>query len=97
MSTWAYRAYRAEHMKRGLKGLGLLLWLLAAASLVFTSGQLAAGLPVWRSLTFSDDFSSGNLNNWQLPHPEDWAILTEGSLHYLHMKRNREPGVPRRP
>ncbi len=32
-----------------------------------------------------------------MPHPEDWEILTENGLHYLHMKRPRDPGVPRRP
>ncbi len=53
--------------------------------------------PVLRTLTFQDDFTSGNLDAWVFPHPEDWEILSEGPLHYLHMKRNREPGVPRRP
>ncbi len=53
--------------------------------------------PVLRSQTFQDDFSSGNLDAWAFPHPEDWEILSERTLHYLHMKRNREPGVPRRP
>ncbi|HEV2500110.1 MAG TPA: hypothetical protein VGY31_11080 [Terriglobia bacterium] len=32
-----------------------------------------------------------------MPFPEDWQILSEGSLHYLHMQRSRPPGVPRRP
>lgn len=49
------------------------------------------------SLPIRDDFDTGNLNAWQMPFPEDWEILKEGSLDYLHMKRNREPGVPRRP
>jgi hypothetical protein len=49
------------------------------------------------SLSIRDDFSSGSLNAWETPFPEDWEILTEGNLHYLHMKRSREPGVPRRP
>jgi hypothetical protein len=44
-----------------------------------------------------DDFSTGNLNAWEMPFPEDWEILKEGSINYLHMKRNRPPGVPRRP
>ena len=51
----------------------------------------AANLPI------RDDFDTGNLNAWQMPFPEDWEILKEGSIDYLHMKRNREPGVPRRP
>ena len=32
-----------------------------------------------------------------MPFPEDWEILQEGSLGYLHMKRPRDPGIPRRP
>ena len=32
-----------------------------------------------------------------MPFPEDWEILKEGNLHYLHMQRSRPPGVPRRP
>jgi len=57
-----------------------------------------AGAPaVLRSVSFHDDFSSAKLDLWLLPYPEDWEILGEGAQHYLHMKRNREPGVPRRP
>jgi len=52
---------------------------------------------VLRTLRFHDDFSSGGLDAWQFPYPEDWEILGEGSQHFLHMKRGREPGVPRRP
>jgi len=32
-----------------------------------------------------------------MPQREDWEILAEDGNHYLHMKRSREPGVPRRP
>jgi hypothetical protein len=52
---------------------------------------------VIRSISFRDDFEAGKLDAWQFPYPEDWVILGEGGNHYLHMKRNREPGVPRRP
>ena len=52
---------------------------------------MAANFPI------RDDFNTGSLNAWQMPFPEDWEILKEGSIDYLHMKRNREPGVPRRP
>jgi hypothetical protein len=52
---------------------------------------------VLRSIEFHTDFESGDLSAWQFPYPEDWVILAEGPNHYLHMKRNREPGVPRRP
>jgi len=53
--------------------------------------------PVALSIQFSDNFSSVSLDRWQFPHPEDWTIGTEGPLHFLHMLRNREPLVPRRP
>jgi hypothetical protein len=53
--------------------------------------------PVVRSIQFNDNFSSGTLDRWQLPYPEDWEIGTEGPLHFLHMLRSREPLVPRRP
>ena len=65
--------------------------------------------PVLKRISFHDDFESGSLDSWQLPYAEDWAILSEKAAekgaerarqavnHYLHMKRNREPGVPRRP
>ena len=48
-------------------------------------------------LHFSDGFDDGNLDAWQMPYPEDWVILEENGNQYLHMKRSREPGVPRRP
>jgi hypothetical protein len=37
------------------------------------------------------------LSAWQMPYPEDWEILGGPDQHYLHMKRMRDPGVPRRP
>jgi hypothetical protein len=44
------------------------------------------------------NFSSpADLSKWEMDHPEDWEILKEGSAGYLHMKRMRDPGVPRRP
>ena len=58
---------------------------------VLVRGRTAA------SLSIRDDFNSGALNAWERPFPEDWEILQEGSLHYLHMKRSREPALPRRP
>ncbi|MHB1937994.1 MAG: hypothetical protein ACYCOR_15600 [Acidobacteriaceae bacterium] len=48
------------------------------------------------TVSINDNFA-GNLDAWQMPFPEDWEVLRQGNLHYLHMKRNREPGVPRRP
>ena len=67
---------------------------LAVAVLPFPSQRAAESGA--RSLTFTDHFE-GNLDAWQMPYPEDWAILGENGNHYLHMKRSRDPGVPRRP
>ena len=50
-----------------------------------------------RAIDFFDRFEPGQLDAWQMPHPEDWEILAENGNHYLNMKRSREPGVPRRP
>jgi hypothetical protein len=46
---------------------------------------------------FSDGFEQPRPDRWQMPFPEDWVILGEGGNHYLHMKRARDPAVPRRP
>ena len=48
-------------------------------------------------VSYHDDFSSGRLDAWQFPFPEDWVINGQGPLRFLHMIRNREPLVPRRP
>lgn len=74
------------------------------ANLILLAGIVAAGLwvtnranAVVRSLDFHDGFEIGDLTAWQFPYPEDWEILGDPHQHYLHMKRSREPGVPRRP
>jgi hypothetical protein len=69
-----------------LLGLGLAL---------FVRGFTARPAP--ERLWFTDDFESGKLDAWQFPYPQDWAIVETGGDHYLHMVKNREPGVPRRP
>jgi hypothetical protein len=76
----------------------------AAKRVLIVTVMVAAGLvlaitaqAVLRSIEFRTDFENGDLSAWQFPYPEDWVILAEGPNHYLHMKRNREPGVPRRP
>ena len=74
--------------KHALRGLGIVVAGLLVAS---------AAEAVLRSIDFRTDFESGDLSHWQFPYPEDWVILAEGPNHYLHMQRNREPGVPRRP
>jgi hypothetical protein len=53
--------------------------------------------PALKTIDFHDNFSSGKLDRWQFPFPEDWGIKEEGPLHYLHMLRSRDPLVPRRP
>ena len=53
--------------------------------------------PVLRSMQFRDDFETGTLDAWDFPLAEDWVIRGEPVNHFLHMLRNREPGVPRRP
>jgi hypothetical protein len=53
--------------------------------------------PASRKVDFHDNFSSGRLDAWQLPFPEDWVVNAEGRRHYLHMLRSRDPLVPRRP
>jgi hypothetical protein len=73
------------------------LALLVAGIIAAGFGHAPHAAGVLRRVTFRDDFQSGKLDAWLLPHPEDWEVRTEGTLHYLHMKRSREPGVPRRP
>lgn len=72
-----------------------------AAALLFIStaalGGSGGALPALNSISFREDFESASLAPWLLPFPEDWEILAEGGNHYLHLKRGREPGVPRRP
>jgi hypothetical protein len=53
--------------------------------------------PVLTVINFREDFEQSDLREWDFPHPEDWEIRSEGANKYLHMLRNREPGVPRRP
>jgi hypothetical protein len=71
--------------------------LLILATTAGTPYVVTPASPVPLALRFHDNFSSGNLDVWEFQHPEDWEILAEGHQHYLHMKRSREPGVPRRP
>jgi hypothetical protein len=80
-----------------LKVRAALLVAIAAATIIalpLPSEWAASGA---RSINFTDHFDSGKLDAWQMPYPEDWAILGESGNHYLHMKRSRDPGVPRRP
>jgi hypothetical protein len=70
---------------------------IATAGLAVTLVTAAHAGPVIRSIQFSDNFTSPTLDRWQFPYAQDWVVGTEGPLHFLHMLRNREPLVPRRP
>jgi len=70
---------------------------LLAATVVAALTLPMGAQPVLRSIQFVDNFHSGTHDPWQFPYPEDWVIGTEENLHFLHMLRNREPLVPRRP
>jgi len=69
----------------------------AAGLAILFCGLALAANPILRSLQFRDDFESGSLTVWEFPYAEDWMIQSEGTNHFLHMLRRREPGVPRRP
>ena len=71
---------------------GLLIAALPGAALNGTLPQ--SGL---RSIHIVDGFESGQLDAWEMPQRDDWEILAQDGNHYLHMRRMREPGVPRRP
>jgi hypothetical protein len=68
-----------------------------ATAIVVTWEISMVARPVLHSIQIADDFSSATLDHWQFPYSQDWVIGTEGPLHFLHMLRNREPLVPRRP
>lgn len=59
----------------------------------------STGLPASdAAATIATGFSqAAGLTAWQMPFPEDWELRSDGGAPYLHMKRSREPGVPRRP
>ncbi len=71
-----------------------LLFTVAAISILLTAIKAR---PASGEINFHDDFSSGGLDAWQFPFPEDWVVKKEGPVYFLHMLRNREPLVPRRP
>jgi len=71
-----------------------LVFSVAALSIFITAieTQAASG-----KINFHDNLSSGKLEAWQFPFPEDWVVKEEALPHYLHMLRSRDPLVPRRP
>jgi hypothetical protein len=82
------------HISRTSTLLAGLVFTVAALSIFVTAIETQ---PASGKINFHDNFSSGKLDAWQFPFPEDWVVKEEGLLHYLHMLRNREPLVPRRP
>jgi hypothetical protein len=74
----------------------LIGWMFAVATFIALVAAMAAA-PASGPVDFREDFSSGRLDAWQFPFPEDWVVKEEGPLRLLHMLRNREPLVPRRP
>jgi hypothetical protein len=74
----------------------LLIYALPALT-VATFWASPAGAQDTKGLKLQDNFSPGSLDRLEMPFPEDWEILKDGELPYLHMLRPRDPGVPRRP
>jgi hypothetical protein len=58
---------------------------------------LCAATPATPSPVTNNFAKPADLQAWEMDFPEDWELRNEGNLHYLHMKRSRDPGVPRRP
>jgi hypothetical protein len=79
------------YTSRGIRRIVFVGLIVLCAVLLGTATGFAAPLSV------QEDFKTGSLAAWEMPYAEDWETLTEGNVHYLHMKRSREPGVPRRP
>ena len=69
---------------------------LVAFSVPGESALSQCGGPHPATISIQHNFNA-SLKAWEMPFPEDWEILRQGDLHYLHMKRPRDPGVPRRP
>jgi len=83
-----------------LKEPGLIARWAAMALLVALNAGLRAShsTPAATETATVTGFSeSAGLDAWQMPYPEDWELQRVGALSYLHMKRSREPGTPRRP
>jgi len=82
------------HNSRTKMLLAVLVFSVAALAILITGMEAR---PAPKTIDFRDNFSSGKLDRWQFPFPEDWVVKEEGPLHYLHMLRSRDPLVPRRP
>jgi hypothetical protein len=90
MSRCTLRASNRNHSLRQWVGLSIASCLAMFVFVLQAAPQTAVSV-VNRFATPAD------LGAWQMDHPEDWEILKDGEIGYLHMKRMRDPGVPRRP
>jgi hypothetical protein len=71
-------------------------WFTAACLVLFAMASLHAASK--HAVSVMNEFATpADLSAWHMDHPEDWEILKDGDVGYLHMKRMRDPGVPRRP
>jgi hypothetical protein len=82
------------HNSRAKMLLAGLLFSVATLSILITGMEAQ---PAPGKIHFHDNFSSGKLDAYELPYPEDWAIRQEGAVHYLHMLRERDAVEPRHP
>jgi hypothetical protein len=71
-------------------------WLIVGLMLLCTVTSAGAAAPATPSVT-SEFATATDLQAWEMDYPEDWEIQKEDQLSYLHMKRPRDPGIPRRP
>jgi len=71
--------------------------LLTAGCLVTVIGAFSGPPRVLRSVSIREDFQKADLSAWNFPNGDDWQVSDEGGNRFLHMLRNRPPGVPRRP
>lgn len=84
---------RHSLLRLSARWLAALLFITCSAGLPTSDAQGASTFS-----TIATGFSqAAGLSAWQMPFPQDWELRREGALPYLHMKRPRDPGVPRRP
>jgi hypothetical protein len=82
------------HHPRAKLLLAVLVFSVASLAILITGMEAQ---PAPGKVVFRDNFSSGKLDRYELPYPEDWAVQQEGPLHYLHMLRARDAEEPRHP
>ncbi len=89
---------RGDPMNKSRNIRTAVVFLAAVCLFVFSAaGEFAISQCGNASISIRHNFNAGSLKAWEMPFPQDWEILQQGNLHYLHMKRPRDPEVPRRP